>query len=79
MTGREVVQARNLLAGTQQGLEKMRSDETGTAREQPATRPCALWRVNPDERRATIWMRSVSRLGDDARDLIVAGAAYTGG
>jgi hypothetical protein len=32
-----------------------------------------LWRVNLDERRATIWMRSVSRRDDHARDLIVAG------
>ena len=32
-----------------------------------------LWRVNLGERRATIWMRTVSRLDDDARHLIVAG------
>jgi hypothetical protein len=32
-----------------------------------------VWRVNLGERRATIWMRTVSRLGDDARHLIVAG------
>ena len=32
-----------------------------------------LWRVNLDERRATIWMRTVSRRLDDARALIVAG------
>ena len=33
-----------------------------------------VWRVNLDERRATIWMRIVSRRADHARDLIVAGA-----
>jgi len=38
-----------------------------------------VWRVNLRERRATIWMRSVSRLGDDARHLIVAGLLYAGG
>ena len=32
-----------------------------------------VWRVNLDERRATIWMRTVSRRGDHARHLIVAG------
>jgi transposase len=32
-----------------------------------------VWRVNLGERRATIWMRTVSRLGDDARHLIDAG------
>lgn len=32
-----------------------------------------VWRVNLDERRATIWMRTVSRRLDDARALIVAG------
>ena len=36
-------------------------------------RSAALWRVNLDERRATIWMRTVSRRLDDARALIVAG------
>jgi hypothetical protein len=25
-----------------------------------------VWRVNPDERRASIWMRTMSRRGDDA-------------
>ena len=39
----------------------------------------ALWRVNLAERRATIWMRTVSRRADDARHLIVAGAFYVGG
>ena len=38
-----------------------------------------VWRVNLAERRATIWMRTVSRLGDDARHLIVAGTIYAGG
>jgi len=35
-----------------------------------------LWvlRGNLDERRPTIWMRTVSRRSDDARHLIVAGA-----
>ncbi len=33
----------------------------------------ALWRVNLDARRATIWMRTESRRRDDARPLIVAG------
>lgn len=33
----------------------------------------SMWRVNLGERRATIWMRTVSRLDDDARHLIVAG------
>ncbi len=30
----------------------------------------ALWRVNLNERRATIWMRTVSRLVHDARPLL---------
>jgi len=34
----------------------------------------AVWRVNLPEGRATIWMRTVSRRGDDARHLFVAGA-----
>ncbi len=38
-----------------------------------------LLRVNLDERSATIKMRIVSRLGDDAAYLIVAGRAYAGG
>jgi len=33
-----------------------------------------MWRVNLPEGRATIWVRTVSRRGDDARGLIVAGA-----
>ncbi len=37
-----------------------------------------MWRVNLDERRATIWMRTVSRRLDDARPLIVAGVIYPG-
>jgi len=32
-----------------------------------------LWRVNLPERRATIWIRTMSRRSDDARHLIVAG------
>ncbi len=39
----------------------------------------ALWRVNLVERRATIWMRTVSRRDDHARDLIVAGHLYPAG
>ena len=38
-----------------------------------------LWRVNPDARGATIWMRTVSRRVDDAAHLIVAGAIHAGG
>jgi hypothetical protein len=38
-----------------------------------------LWRVNLDERRATIWMRTVSRRDDHARHLIVAGRCYPAG
>jgi IS5 family transposase len=39
-----------------------------------------LWRVNLAERRATIWMRTVSRRDHHARQLIVAGRLYaTGG
>ena len=38
-----------------------------------------LWRVNLDERRATIWMRTVSRRVNHARHLIVAGQLYSAG
>jgi len=35
-----------------------------------------MWRVNLRERRATIWVRIVSRRDDHARHLIVAGEFY---
>lgn len=38
-----------------------------------------VWRVNLDERRATIWMRTVSRRVNHARHLIVAGQLYSAG
>ena len=38
-----------------------------------------MWRVNLDERRATIWMRTVSRRVNHARHLIVAGQLYSAG
>lgn len=46
-----------------------------------ASRPLhGLWRVNLAERRATIWMRTVSRRDHHARQLIVARQFYaTGG
>ena len=39
----------------------------------------SLWRVNLDERRATIWMRTVSRRLDHARHLFVVRMAYSAG
>ena len=52
-------------------LREMSGEQAATLWLEPLRR--GLWRVNLDERRATIWMRTVSRRLDDARALIVAG------